>query len=318
MASTVPNQTLKVTLSAKVGNQYLYENTFSVPNIKEVIDRVMTVPAISEVSLILFSTALAAGTYVKNNVKFIAISNKDDTNFVRLRLKKSSINRIVTIGTITPGTIYKNGTYNIVPLTGGTGTGATANITILGSLIFTTGTVTPGATYTNGTYTSVPLTGGTGTGAQATVIVAGAVVTSVTITARGTGYVAGDVLSALNTSLGGTGTGFAVPVATLAGGVTATVLVDKGSGYTNGDNLSALNTSLGGSGTGFAVVISSIETVSDIADYKLDAGGVFVLRNTKINTDKVNGSFVSFNDIDSINAQADTSDVDIEIYVASI
>ena len=318
MASTVINQTLKVTLSAKVGNQYLLSNTLLVPNINKVIDRVFTIPMDSEVSVVLFGTAVNAGTFVKGNVKFMAIANKDDTNFIRIRLKKSAINRIAILGSITPGTIYKNGTYNVVPLTGGTGSGATANITSLGSVIFGLGTITPGTTYTNGTYINVPLTGGTGTGAQATVVVAGAVVTSVTITARGTGYVVADVLSALNTNIGGTGTGFSIPVASLAGGITAVTLVDKGAAYTNGDSLSALNTNLGGGGSGFAVGVSTVETVSDIVDCKLDAGGVFVLGNTKINTDKVNGSFVSFNDIDSINAQADTAGVDIELYVASI
>lgn len=83
-------------------------------------------------------------------------------------------------------------------------------------VVATLGAIVPGAGYTNGTYTNVSLTGGLGTGAKATVTVAGGVITVVTITNGGSAYAAGDILSALNSSIGGTGTGFSVPVATIA------------------------------------------------------------------------------------------------------
>ncbi len=43
--------------------------------------------------------------------------------------------RIVTLGTITGGSGYTSGTYNGVALTGGNGTGATANITVSGNAV---------------------------------------------------------------------------------------------------------------------------------------------------------------------------------------
>jgi hypothetical protein len=42
---------------------------------------------------------------------------------------------ILTVGTISGGSLYTNGTYNNVPLTGGSGSGATANITVSGQTI---------------------------------------------------------------------------------------------------------------------------------------------------------------------------------------
>jgi hypothetical protein len=152
-------------------------------------------------------------------------------------------------GLVTGGVGYTNGTYTNVPLAGGTGSGATVNLTVAGGIITVAtlnapgtlysngdtltitsstpgapgsvkgGSITaPGTLYTNGTYTGVALTGGTGTGAQATIVVAGAVVTSVTITAVGSGYKINDTLSAAKASVGGTGSGFTWLVSLVTGG----------------------------------------------------------------------------------------------------
>jgi hypothetical protein len=159
-----------------------------------------------------------------------------------------------TLGSVFAGSIvsggsgYTNGTFNGVALSGGNGSGLTANLTISGGVvtsaainnpgsgyengdILTTsstaigsggilsGSVTDAGTgYTDGTYTNVPLTGGAGSGAQATVAIFGNVVTSVTITAKGSGYAATNVLSASAADLGGTGSGFAYTVSAVASG----------------------------------------------------------------------------------------------------
>jgi hypothetical protein len=92
-------------------------------------------------------------------------------------VKFSSVGPIATFGAITAGTLYTPGAYAGVALTGGTGSGATADITVGG----------------------------------------GGGVTVVTLVNAGTGYTVGDVLSAAAANIGGTGSGFSIPVATIVG-----------------------------------------------------------------------------------------------------
>jgi len=87
---------------------------------------------------------------------------------------------IATLGTVTGGSGYTNGTYTGVALTGGLGTGATATVVVAG-----------------GAVTTVTLTSG-----GAPVIPTGSI-----------GYLIGDVLTSTDARLGA-GTGFTVPVAT--------------------------------------------------------------------------------------------------------
>lgn len=80
--------------------------------------------------------------------------------------------RALTLGAVTDGTLYTAGTYNNVPLTGGSGTGATANITFD----------------------------------------SGSLVTLIVLVNGGEGYEASDVLGVSASDVGGTGSGFAVVV----------------------------------------------------------------------------------------------------------
>lgn len=92
-----------------------------------------------------------------------------------------------TLGAVTGGSSYAPGTYGGVALSGGSGSGATANIVVSGS----------------------------------------GVVATVAILDPGTQYVVGDVLSAAAANIGGSGAGFSVPVnsvsinSSLAGGTAA-------------------------------------------------------------------------------------------------
>lgn len=74
--------------------------------------------------------------------------------------------QIATLGAITAGTLYTNGQYNNVPLTGGTGSGATANITVAGGGVTVVTIVSRGQGYTAADSLSAAAAniGGTGSG----------------------------------------------------------------------------------------------------------------------------------------------------------
>jgi hypothetical protein len=73
---------------------------------------------------------------------------------------------IKTFGAITGGTLYTNGTYNNVPLTGGSGAGAKANIVVSGNAVTSVTWVDGGAGYSVGDSLSATAAsiGGTGSG----------------------------------------------------------------------------------------------------------------------------------------------------------
>jgi hypothetical protein len=70
------------------------------------------------------------------------------------------------LGTITGGSSYTNGTYGGVPLTGGSGTNATANITVSGGIVTQVTVLNPGIQYVVGDTLSAAAAniGGTGSG----------------------------------------------------------------------------------------------------------------------------------------------------------
>ena len=92
MASTLDTTNLTVTISEQLtsnGQTFNFSNQLVLANIKPFDPRVMTIP-LTEVTIIAFGSAVAAGTFVAANVKYIRITNKDDTNFIRVRVTKTS------------------------------------------------------------------------------------------------------------------------------------------------------------------------------------------------------------------------------------
>jgi hypothetical protein len=73
---------------------------------------------------------------------------------------------ILTVGTITGGSLYTNGSYSNVPLTGGSGSGATANITVSGQTVTSVTIKNSGNFYVVGDILSCSNTyiGGSGSG----------------------------------------------------------------------------------------------------------------------------------------------------------
>lgn len=99
------------------------------------------------------------------------VFNRPNTNQFYISLSNSSFgmltNTAIDTGTITAGgTLYTDGSYADVPLTGGSGTGARANITIAGGVITVVTISDPGINYIAGDTLSVDAAnvGGTGSG----------------------------------------------------------------------------------------------------------------------------------------------------------
>lgn len=78
---------------------------------------------------------------------------------------------ITTTGAVSGGASYTNGTYNAVDLTGGSGTGATADIVVAGTVVSSVTIVDGGEGYADGDILSADAAdiGGTGTGFQVAV-----------------------------------------------------------------------------------------------------------------------------------------------------
>lgn len=90
MATTITAQSLTVTVSETInlnGQDINSENQLVVSGITQIDKRIVTIPTASEVTVIAFAAAVAAGTFIPANVKYIRITNKDATNFVRIRVK---------------------------------------------------------------------------------------------------------------------------------------------------------------------------------------------------------------------------------------
>jgi hypothetical protein len=92
MASTISTATLQVQIledielnGVKRGSRAYH--TFA--NIKQIDERILTVPPY-EVDILLLSSSAAAGTYATNSFKYARLTNLDDTNYVSITLLSGS------------------------------------------------------------------------------------------------------------------------------------------------------------------------------------------------------------------------------------
>lgn len=92
MASSITATSLTVTISEAItinGQSVNSDNQLVISNIAAIDKRIVAIPTGSEVTVLAFGSAVAAGTLVAANIKYVRITNKDDTNFVRVRVTKS-------------------------------------------------------------------------------------------------------------------------------------------------------------------------------------------------------------------------------------
>ena len=94
MATSITAATLTVTITEAItlnGQDKGATNTLTVASVTEVSQRIVNVP-ITEVILLAFGTAVAAGQFVEGDVRYIRITNKDATNFVTLVFRSENSN----------------------------------------------------------------------------------------------------------------------------------------------------------------------------------------------------------------------------------
>ena len=88
MASTVDSSTLTVRISEEIelnGKKLGNSNIHKITGINEPSERIVTALT-TGTTVVAFGAAAAAGTFVKENVKYVRITNLDDTNFARLAI----------------------------------------------------------------------------------------------------------------------------------------------------------------------------------------------------------------------------------------
>jgi len=92
MSSTIVPSTATITISEGLtlgGIDRSGVHTRTITSIAEADRRVMTVSSSGEMDLIELDSNNGQGKFVRSSVKYIRITNLDDTNFIRVRFKKS-------------------------------------------------------------------------------------------------------------------------------------------------------------------------------------------------------------------------------------
>ena len=200
----------------------------------------------SDATLGLYKADTKTLGFVSTTKRVLEISDTEVTCIQNLNLTQEQL-RTDGLTILNAGSLYEGGTYNNVPLTGGTGVAGEATIVVTPY----GGSVTNfGAGYTPGAYGQgsggIKLSGGSGSGVEVSFDVDGV---DGTIQNAGSNYAASASVSAVPLT-GGNGSGAEADIVTGgAGEVVDVTIVSQGSGYLNGDILS-VNPNFDGQGTG--------------------------------------------------------------------
>ena len=92
MASTVTPSTATVTISEGLtlgGVDRSGAHTRTIENIAEADRRVMTVDSSNEIDIIELNSDNGQGKFVRSSIRYIRITNLDNTNWIRVRFKNS-------------------------------------------------------------------------------------------------------------------------------------------------------------------------------------------------------------------------------------
>jgi hypothetical protein len=176
---------------------------------------------------------------------------------------------IFSLGSISGGSSYVNGTYTNVPLTGGSGFGAQATIVVSGNAVSSVSISKTGSHYATGDSLSAATStigGGSGSGFSVPVNI---------VSTTGTGQIGllGTIVGGSGGAngtyggvplTGGSGSGASATFTVSGGAVTAVAIQNPGKQYVVGDTLSAASGNIGGV-SGFSVQISSLTINNSLA-----------------------------------------------------
>ena len=136
MASTITASTLKVTIREDIKLNDVQQggtNTLNIANINEVHKRIVSIPT-SEIEIIKMDTTAGAGQFIEGDVRYIRITNKDDTNNVFLTFKNEDSDEFTLLLDYGQSFIYNSNFDGGVVNTFDANAGA-ANINNLGDLV---------------------------------------------------------------------------------------------------------------------------------------------------------------------------------------
>lgn len=185
--------------------------------------------------------------------------------------------------TFTAGSGYPNGTYSNIPLTGGTGTGAKATISVAGGIIYAIQITSTGIGYAIGDSLSATFGGATATNffTVISLTISPTSISAFSLSNVGSLYTSGTYANVLLT--GGSGSGAKATITISAGSITSVQLLAIGIGYVVGDILTAPATSIGGTGSGFNITITNLLSGGAMAiPVYLDSALFFSFNNCRV------------------------------------
>jgi len=95
MASTITAASLTVTTTESItlnGSNMGATNTLTIASVNEINQRIVTVDSGNVRTLFNFGAAIGAGEFVRANVKYLRITNKDDTNTACINILGNATN----------------------------------------------------------------------------------------------------------------------------------------------------------------------------------------------------------------------------------
>ena len=110
MASTISAATLTVSVTESItlnGSNMGATNTKTISGVNEISQRILSLDAANIRVIYEFGATVGAGTFIQGDVKYVRITNKDDTNTVQLNLATATSNCWVDVGPGLSFTIHR-------------------------------------------------------------------------------------------------------------------------------------------------------------------------------------------------------------------